>query len=428
MGLAERTSQVQNCTNSRSETGTPQWIKFLTSRTFAALFSFVLVNLIWSQSKFGLLRPDDLSYYTWTGCAIRNYLGAERPRANIMFLGSSLVLEPLGSTDSDLSNHEIDAPRHNRSLYFEKLLKERTGKQFNTFNFSLPGEMPSDGFLITKFLLKGAKQPDVIVCGVGPRDFMDNLLPSPLATDPFLWLSRFGDYNDHIAAIAPDWQQRFNYELGRAFFTYGNKLDLSTHAERKFGSALNVLAPCPGEPANIALRRTILPEYHPFECGVDECMFRPYVDRPRPAFVDNLVEYKKRYKQLKWDTFLSQMSFLSQSMEIARQRGIRFVLVSMPITDLNRKLLGEFPAEVYKRTVSVLAKSKGATFIDLDGSGKFQLSDFEDTVHLHSGGGRKMLTILADDLVREKALQQVDLQASKSPPIGKLASRKETLL
>jgi hypothetical protein len=415
---------VQNCANSRPAVGPPHWKKFLTSRTFAALLSFALVNLIWSQSRFGLLRPDDFSFYTWTGCAIANYLGNQRAKANILFLGSSLVLEPLGSTDSDFFNHEIDAPRHNRSFYFEKLLKDRTGKQFTTFNFSLPGEMPSDGFLVTKFLLKGEKKPDVIVCGVGPRDFMDNLLPSPLATDPFLWLSRFGDYNDHIAAIAPDWQQRFNYELGRLVFTYGNKNDLSTHAERKFTAMLDALAPCPGPPAGIAVRRKILPEYRPFECGVDECMFRPYVDRPRPAFVDNLVEYKKRYKQLKWDTFLSQMSFLSQSMEIARQRGIRFVVVSMPITDLNRQLLGEFPEEVYKRTIAVVAKSKGATFIDLDGSGQFKLADFEDTVHLHSGGGRKMLQILADKLVQEKPLQQA-LKLSK--PL-KLASRKESLL
>ena len=201
-------------------------------------------------------------------------------------------------------------------------------------------------------------------------------------------------------------------------------MDLSTSAEREFLIALDLLVPCPGPPASLALRRKVLPEYRPFECGVDECMFRPYVDRPRPPFVDNLVEYRKRYKQLKWDTFLSQMSFLGESMEIARQRGIHFVLVSMPITELNRQLLGEFPQQVYKKTVAVLAKSKGATFIDLDGSGQFELADFEDTVHLHSGGGRKMLNMLADSLVKEQSVKQ----ALKLPTVTKFASRKETLL
>ncbi len=403
-GLAEPTSQVHKSTNKSTGKSTRQATNALTSRTLAALLAFVLLNVAWSCTKFGILKPFDFAFYTWTGCAIQNYL--TRPRPNITFLGSSLVLEPLGSVDADLFNRDIDAARHNRSFYFENCFKERTGKRITTFNFSIPGEMPSDAYLVTKFLLQGHKKPDIIVYGVGPRDFMDNLLPSPQATDPFIYLSRFGDYSDQIAAIAPDWQQRLNYELGRTFFVYGHRVDLATDGERLFTKAMARLAPCPGQERDIAFRRTILPDYHPFECAVNECRFRPYVDRPRPAFVDNLVEYRKRYKQLKWDTFLCQMNFLSLNMEIARQRGIHFVLVSMPITDLNRQLLGDFPADVYKKSVSVLAKSKGATFIDLDGSKQFDLADFEDTVHLHSGGGRKMLSMLATELANDRPVQE----------------------
>jgi hypothetical protein len=405
------------------------------NRTFAALLIFFVVNAVWSQLKIGILKPQDFPFYTWTGLAVEHLLKKEVGRPNIAFVGSSLVLYPVGNTDSDLINGEIDAPRHNRSWYFERKFKEATGHDVTTFNFSLPGEMPSDAFLIEKFLLKGEKSPDVLVYGVGPRDFMDNLLPCPQATDPFLWLSRFGDYNDHIASIAPDWQTRLTYELGRAIFTYGHRIDLSTSGERVVASVLDKVAPAT-KPLSIADRRQIMPEYHPFECGVNDAMFRPYVDRPQPAFVDNVAEYKNRYRELKWDTFLTQMKFLSETIDIAKSRGTTVVLVSMPITDINRRLLGAHATDVYNKAVHVLAASKGVKLVDLFNSGGYEIADFNDTVHLNSAGGRKMLSALATEFAEDKKISGV-LNFKSEPVAGTLvpsvehlhlASRKESLL
>ncbi|MFX5550695.1 hypothetical protein ABTD75_18905, partial [Acinetobacter baumannii] len=75
------------------------------------------------------------------------------------------------------------------------------------------------------------------------------------------------------------------------------------------------------KPISISDRRVLMPEYHPFECGVNDAMFRPYVDRPQPAFVDNVAEYAKRYKELKWDMFLTQLKFLAETIDIAKARG-----------------------------------------------------------------------------------------------------------
>jgi len=401
------------------------------NRTLAAVAIFFVLNAVWAQTKIGTLKPQDFPFYTWTGLAVEHLFKKEVGTPSVAFVGSSLVLYPVGNVDSDLVNGEIDAPRHNRSWYFEKKFKEASGREIRSFNFSLPGEMPSDAFLIEKFLFKGDKSPNVLVYGVGPRDFMDNLLPCPQATDPFLWLSRFGDYNDHIASIAPDWQTRLTYELGRAIFTYGHRIDLSTSGARVVASVLDKIAPAT-KPLSIADRRQIMPEYHPFECGVNDAMFRPYVDRPQPAFVDNVAEYKNRYRQLKWDTFLTQMKFLSETIDIAKSRGTTVVLVSMPVTDINRRLLGPHAADVYNKAVHVLASSKGVKLVDLFNAGGYEITDFNDTVHLNSVGGRKMLTALAQELASDKKVSSA-LNIKPLPVVSPLeplhlASRKESLL
>ena len=408
----------------------------MASRILAALLLFALVNLTWAIVGYGKLPPDDFVYETWTSCAITDFLHGIKHAPDIAFLGSSLMLFPAGGVDADLLNKEIDGPRHHSSLYFEKKFMEQTGQKVSTFNFALPGEMPSDAYLITKFLLQGEKQPEVLVYGVGPRDFMDNLLPSPSATDPFRHLCRFGDYSTQIDKISPDWQDRLNYELGRLCFPYGHKEDLSHSFDRTVGQMEGqfLLTRAPIVPMKI--RRHVLPDYRPCEVGPDECMFRPYVDRPRPAFSDNLVEYRKRYKVLNWDTFLTQMDFLSRIIDTTKERGIKFVLVSMPITDLNRGLIGKTAAIAFKKTLRVLAETKNVSFIELDGSKDYQLSDFEDTVHLHSGGGRKMLSAIAQNLARDTEIRQALGATSPSlhsepggpAPSKQVATRKESFL
>ena len=363
-----------------------------------------MVCAAWGSLRLGALSPADFPFYTWTACAIEDFLSSAQGRPQIDFVGSSLMLCPLGGVDADLLGRDIDAPRHHRSLFFERAFKQVTGQNVRSFNFALPGEMPSDAYLLTKFLLKGDKRPDVIVYGVGPRDFLDNLLPCAAATDPYQYFSRFGDVSDHISLIAPDWQTRLSYELGRMFYTYANKTDLSSSFSRSVTNILANLLPLSGSSISILERRTVLPDYRPFEVADRECLFRPQTPKTRPPFADNIEEYRRRYKQLKWDTYLTQMTFLSDLLQTARDRQTRVVVVSMPITTINRTLLSDLAWDVYKRGIKVVATSKGATFIDLEGSGKFELADFGDTVHLHSGGGAKLLTVLAEQLAANKAI------------------------
>lgn len=376
-----------------------------TNRFFVAVLLFAAINCLCGWTKFGSLSPSDFSCITWTSAAIEDFLSSKQGRPNLVFLGSSLLLVPLGGVDADYLQHSFPLPHHHHCLYFEKQYQALSGKPISTFDFALPGEMPSDAFLITKFLLKDDKVPDVIVYGVGPRDFLDNTLPNPGATDPYQYLSRFGDISDHIDLIAPGWQERFNYELGKVAYTYGHKGDLSFSADRFLSSILNVVLPPVTTKASTQLRRSVMPGYKPFEVGVDDCVWEPTTPTTRAKFNDNTAEYEKRYRLLNWDTFTAQMAFLSDLMSTARERKIQVVLVAMPITTRNRNLLSDSTWDAYRHSLRVLARAKGAAFLDLQASPVFNDKDFGDTVHLHSGGGLKALNLVAETLAHNERVQ-----------------------
>jgi len=375
------------------------------SRFFASFLAFCALCALMAVSNFDRLKPADFAFNTWTTWAIKDFLG--RPQTpDVVFLGSSLMLVPLDGVDADFTNKTIDGAAHHRSLFFEEHFKQYSGKSVNSFNFALPGEMPSDAYLITRFLLEGKHAPKVLVYGVGPRDFMDNLLPSPSATDPFIYLSRFCDWSDHAALIVPDWQERLNFELTRAFYTYGQRSQLALDLNRSALNFLDQLVPKPPSKMTdlelYAMRRQVMPDYRPFEVAQNTCLFRPTNDTNRPKFLDNIDEYKKRYKKLKVETFNGQMSFLHDILAIAKERDIHVMLYAMPITDINRGLISDKSWELYRSRLREIARESGASFLDMHESGAFKLADFQDTVHLHSGGGAKLLDLMAKTMASDK--------------------------
>ncbi len=371
-----------------------------TSRFFIALACFAVLCQVLAAVQFGKTDPADFPYNTWTSWAIKDFLAQSQngPRPQLVFLGSSLVLVPLDGLDADYMNKTLDASNHHKSVFFEDHFAKYSGSKVRSFNFALPGEMPSDAYFLTKFLMKDQNKPQVVVYGVGPRDFLDNLLPSPSATDPYRYISRFGDVSSHANLVVPQWEERLNYELERGFYTYQQRTDFKEKAARFFEGLSDKYNP--SKPASIHIRRTLMPDYHQFEIQANECFFRPTTPETRSKFSDNLDEYRKRYKKLKRETFNGQMTFLGDLLKTANQRNILPVIVAMPITEANRQILSDEIWNTYRTTLEKTARSNGAVFIDMHAKNAFSLQDFGDTVHLHSGGGAKFFDLLAQELAK----------------------------
>ncbi|MBX9720907.1 MAG: hypothetical protein K2X81_05905, partial [Candidatus Obscuribacterales bacterium] len=341
--------------------------------------------------RFGATAPQDFPYLSWTGWTIKDFM-QQKERPNVVFLGSSLMLVPLDGIDADYLNKRVDGSQHHHSAYFEDKFREKTGLNLHSFTFALPGEMPSDAYLIVKNLLNGKNKPDMIVYGVGPRDFLDNTLPSPAATDPYKFLSRFGSVNPIADRVMPEAFQRLDFELGKVCYFYGQRADLSVKATHMADQTIGSVLPLPPnvKEMNADDHHLILPEFRPTEISAGQAWFRPSTPEDRKIFVDNLPEYRQRYKTLNWDTYISQMRFFADTLDEARAKGIKVVVMTMPITDLNRSLLSNLSWKAYRSGVLALAKRKGATVVDYSESKDFSQADFGDTVHLHAVGGRRL--------------------------------------
>lgn len=377
----------------------------LKMRFTAAVLAFCLAGAVAGFIRFGFIEAQAFPFMSWTGWTITDFL-KQPQRPNLVFLGSSLMLVPLDGVDADYLNHRVDGSQHHHSAYFEDKFREMTGLNLRSFIFALPGEMPSDAYLIVKNLLNGSKKPDVIVYGVGPRDFLDNMLPSPAATDPYRFLSRFGDISPIADRMMPDWMQRLDFELGKVCYFYGHRADLCTLANQNTSKLIDKILPLPARTKVISFddRRQLLPDFRPCEILAGQAWFRPSTKADHAIFVDNLSEYKRRYATMKWDTYLSQMQFFADTLNTANDKDIKVVVVTMPITQINRTLLSDLSWNAYRSGVIALAKRKGATVVDLSNSSEFSQSDFGDTVHLHSGGGKKLFDLVLAEIARDNSV------------------------
>ena len=376
--------------------------KIIKCKAFIALAAFVLLSAVAAAVQLWQTAPNNYPYHSWTSWAIDDFV-AQKQAPNMVFMGSSLMLVPLDGVDADFYGKKVDGAAHHNSKYFEESFGKATGVPVSTYNFALPGEMPSDAYLITKLILSQSKKPDAIVFGVGPRDFMDNLLPSAAATDPYRFLTRFVNVAPVANLAMPGWSERFNYELGRANYFYGNRTDICTLFTQFTGSAINGLVP-KAKRMDPALVHQLIPEYKPFALEKEQAFFRPLTGAELASFTDNLEEYRKRYKTLNMATFRTQMEFMSRAMQTAKQQGVHVVLVAMPITDLNRELISDSAWSLYHESVKKLASNCGATLVDFSESSCFNRKDFGDTVHLHARGGRKFLDLLTERLVDDSQL------------------------
>ncbi len=130
------------------------------------------------------------------------------------------------------------------------------------------------------------------------------------------------------------------------------------------------------------------------EEGMD--IIQPHI----PAGYDaNYADYIRRYGTHNGNQYLSmfniQKQFFTKLVALCKLEKIKLIILNMPLTKENMTLM---PAGSYERYISLLnveAKQYGFPLIDLNKNPQFIRSDFYDTAHMNSTGGKKLLDILA---------------------------------
>jgi hypothetical protein len=90
--------------------------------------------------------------------------------------------------------------------------------------------------------------------------------------------------------------------------------------------------------------------------------------------------------------------YLEKFLSFCDQQGIEVVMVNMPLTSDNLKLLSPGAYDLYKRTVSALSLQYHSQFIDMQDTTRFDKSLYCDTAHMTGAGGVKFFKTLADRL------------------------------
>ncbi len=374
------------------------------SSCLIAVLAFVSINLIVINAGPFTARSAEEELVKQTGAEPRekSFTGwnakayVEQTKSpDIVLLGSSLMGNAVAASDARLLQKNLDAAIYRRCASLEHALKDRLGTKVSVFNWSVPGEMMSDMYMINGAFFKGRLKPKLIVMEAAPRDFNDNLLPYAGATEQFRFLAKYVDLADLADEAFPDLMARLEYEFDKVVplrtyrFEGFREPEL---AEEKRPDAK------PGGNASPILGGGMF--------SVGAVHRGQWVTPPALPlmFTDNTKEYKRRFHIAKPPLYAVEMKFFDRVLEQLSKAGIKVAVVGMPTLSLNRKLLPDSFWTEWKSDVKTVCDRHNAVLVDLSDSPKFDLSDYLDMVHMNANGGAKLFDFIAEAIVSKPDL------------------------
>lgn len=355
----------------------PAWI----TASFWALAIFAVINMaLWLVAGEEKVSSKDLWGGTGSIDLALDDLKNLPKRPDVVLLGSSLVMYPFWSMDKEADKSIYDIFHHHRSHTLEKHLSQSGFQNPTVFNLAIFGQMSSDAYIYVNEYLKGDRRPDYLVLGIAPRDFSDYDLPSPVHTFTFKRLVGLKNFPNYQNLYLPNWMDKADFLCTHTCFFYGKRWRLQKEIDKaieKFyqatGSVIGLQKPetatKPTQQAGFMLD------------GSEEDRWK-----------NSTEEYRRRYRNIADRDLSIQMGFLDKLMSVCRERGIKVVLVNMPLTDVNRQLLPPGFYQHFEDTIGKMAARENAAYVPLGASPDFNNGDFWDTTHLNHSGGHKLVT------------------------------------
>lgn len=347
-----------------------------------ALLFFLIANGICyavdSKIIFGKRKEERNVLFQAVNSAVSDFKQA--PRQDVVLLGSSLMMTPIWAQDLRDFPGTGDVYHHHKALALQRLLP---GDSRQIFNFALPGAMVSDQYLLLSKLLKDNHKPRVVVYGLAPRDFMDDLLTGETRTPIFQSLSDLSDLLSYHDLYLETWNEKGDFAMNNMLFFYGKRCRYQDKLKNVIAKTYNQVAPASGqtEDANQS-------------DGALDLGQSLYGNR-EAVWNKSKTEYAARYRRFNRAQFAKQKLFLSHLLDTAASRGIKMVLLDMPLTADNIALMPPGFYSEYKRSLSELSQKHHATVIDTSKLTSFNDDSFLDTVHLNASGGQNLAALIA---------------------------------
>ncbi len=372
------------------------------SAAVVSLLLFCAINWCFcAYARFAHLLRFEMSPHSSAWYAIKA-LQEHHEHVDLLLMGSSLVQRLIYEGEATYLNKNLDVISHRNSCELEDLLQPSLHRPIRSFSFAVAGLYVSDASLVTKTLLKNDQQPNTIVYGIAPRDFMDNWLPSPAATDTYKLINKIE--NDEETAYAARFGNgaRFDFCVSTGLIKLFPMIEFRTEISRCIrlsvksdtDALLKRLVPHPrkifDDTTLIALN--MLPEE--FGGGLS----KPF-NRTHPNNSDNRDAYQYSYHPFRKNMYSVQKMFLEQLMSTCQKRHIQLILVNMPLRSDNYALMEPGYYDQYCTDIKKLSSEHRVSFIDMHALSTNSDSDYSDQVHLNGAGAVKFVHTLAPHLV-----------------------------
>lgn len=374
---------------------------FLVATVLFALVNVVLViNYVPAQRHLdqsavdprNVDHPVQKQMKSWSYWVAKGYMEQEQAPDVVLF-GSSQMGSAIACADAQLTQSLIDTATHKKLVSLEtELAKTLAGKPVKVFNAAIPGCMVSDVDLMSKVLFRDSgKKPRVVVIGIAPRDFIDNTMPSPAATEPWHFFSQFVPTYEWPAAAFPeffanlDWQ--INQHTLRELAPVAQAMLGTTHIDEQEAAEGKKndtpLAAVLGTLGEVKAGQWIVPANIP------------------PMWKDNTREYKNRFRDSRHPIYKTEKKFFNSFLARMKEEGIQVIAVGMPSLAVNRALLPDKFWAKFHNDVATACRDNGAAYLPLYDDDKFQMEDYLDTVHLDASGGQKLFATIASAMTAD---------------------------
>ncbi len=327
--------------------------------------------------------------------AIKEYK-EQKPPANVVLLGSSLMMFPFWAMDASFDPKISDIAHYHKSVALQATLEKSGIKNSSVFSLSSAGQMSSDAYLYANEFLKGDTKPEVVVWGIAPRDFADDNVKSPMATVSFKQIVDLHNFSSYAKTFLPRFEDKAEFIANHSCFLYGRRWRFQKEAERtleKISGAISAfVAPVTtggGGSNGTANSSKAAKPANPADQSIASLLSGTAEQR----WETSTREYRGRYKNIAERDLSVQMSCLENTLKVCRERGIKVVLVNMPLTKVNQGLMAPGFYQRFNDQVKTLAAAQGkdVTLVDMTNQSQFAESDFWDTVHMNHIGGSKLI-------------------------------------
>jgi hypothetical protein len=325
-------------------------------------------------------NEDDSRTKPWSWWLARKWL-QEPQSPDVVLFGSSQMGSAMVASDAKHLYEVVDALTHRRASTFEDLLSERLYHPVRVFSLASPGAMCSDAYMASSALFKDGKKPKLVVIGISPRDFIDNTMPYPAATEPYKFYSQF---------VSPGDLTKYAYDGAFAWLQFG----VESLPCKKLGAYIQANLSSTNEPSGTKNKpNTALAAIMGGGEAVPGKWLVPAVIPP--MWSDNTKEYQARFRNPAPPVYRSELAFFDRFLHKMQDENIAVLVVGMPSLPMNRALLPTTFWHDFRDKIAAATNKYDARWLDLTDSDEFSKSDFLDTVHLNAYGGEKLFSRIA---------------------------------